>query len=125
VTVTMVGGGVVVVVVRRVTARRATRAGGSLCTIRFLTFVCLTRGGRVGLSTIWTAPPPITAPPAAHAVSFAKAIRTDIVPSSNRASLKPRAGTTSPPGRPHGSYGAAYVIILTKKGLSSNPRRAA
>ncbi len=104
VTVMTVGGGVVVVVVRRVTMRRTGRGGGGRCTIRFLTLVCFTSGGLWGWSTICTAPPPITAPPAAHAVSFAKAIRTDIVTSSNRARDGPGKGTGSPSGRPHGRH---------------------
>ncbi|MBB5685479.1 hypothetical protein [Sphingobium boeckii] len=35
-----------------------------------------------GFSATWTAPPPITAPPHAHAHNFARAIRTDIAPLS-------------------------------------------
>lgn len=46
--------------------------------------VCWVIAGRFGLSAICTAPPPITAPPAAHALSFAKAIRTDIAYLSHR-----------------------------------------
>ncbi len=103
VTVMTVGGGVVVVVVRCVTIRRAARGGGGRWTIRFFfTLVCLTSGGRWGWSTMWTAPPPITAPPAAHAVSFAKAIRTDIVTSSNQAEAQTRRGRRRRPSRPHG-----------------------
>jgi hypothetical protein len=36
------------------------------------------RAGRGADSATWTAPPPMIAPPQAHAHSFAKAIRTDI-----------------------------------------------
>lgn len=103
VTVTMVGGGVVVVVAtRRVTTRRGVR-GGSRWTIRFFfTLVCLTSAGRWGWSTMWTAPPPITAPPAAHAVSFAKAIRTDILTSSTR--CRPTRGEHHAAPPPDGPY---------------------
>lgn len=107
VTVTMVGGGVVVVVAtRRVTKRRGTR-GGSRWTIRFFfTLVCLTSAGRWGWSTMWTAPPPITAPPAAHAASFAKAIRTDILTSSTRCHPNRRARRAVwPPDGPHALIG--------------------
>lgn len=114
VTVMTVGGGVVVVVVRRVTIRRAARGGGGRWTIRFFfTLVCLTSGGRWGWSTMWTAPPPITAPPAAQAVSFAKAIRTDIVTSSNQAEAQTRRGTASPPGRPQAAHTAAMCSPLS------------
>ena len=78
-----VGGGVVVTV-RRVTTRRTGTAATRRCTILRLGLVCFRTAGRLGLSTMCTAPPPITAPPAAQAVSFARAIRTDIVNSSHR-----------------------------------------
>jgi len=41
-------------------------------------FVCFTIAGR-GDSATWTAPPPMIAPPHAHAQSFAMAILTDII----------------------------------------------
>jgi hypothetical protein len=76
-TVTTVGAQTVRVVV--VTTRRfgfvtdATRTGR--CTTRLVILVLTVR---LGVSAICTAPPPITAPPQAHAHNFAKAIRTDI-----------------------------------------------
>ena len=44
-----------------------------------LAFAFLTMAGRAGgFSATWTAPPPMIAPPAVQAHSFAKAILTDI-----------------------------------------------
>ena len=59
-------------------ARGATRARAR--TFAPLTFFdCFTIAGRSGgFSTTWTAPPPMIAPPAVQAQSFAKAILTDI-----------------------------------------------
>ena len=65
----------VVVIVRtlRITLRCATRTGAFACLIywRLISVRC-------GASAIWTAPPPMIAPPHAQAHNLAKAIRTDI-----------------------------------------------
>ncbi|BCI69455.1 hypothetical protein SPKIRA_02850 [Sphingomonas paucimobilis] len=111
VTVTTVGGGVEVVTVRRVTTRRTGLAGTRRWTIFRPGLVCLTTAGRLGLSTMCTAPPPITAPPAAQAVSFARAIRTDIVTSSY---VQPNGAAFR---RVQGSFSHSPVITLTKKDL--------
>lgn len=73
----------VVVVVRMTLRTRFTlRTGAWRAILRAFTFflaLCtLTCAG--GWSAICTAPPPISAPPHVHAHSFAKAIRTDIIP---------------------------------------------
>jgi hypothetical protein len=65
-----------------VRARRRTRLARFLITGAALTelaFAFLTIAGRAGgFSATWTAPPPMIAPPAVQAHSFAKAILTDI-----------------------------------------------
>ncbi|MFC7497668.1 hypothetical protein ACFQRC_00340 [Enterovirga sp. GCM10030262] len=51
-----------------------------------MAFAFLTSAGRVGgLSTAWTAPPPMIAPPQAQAANFAKAIFTDMTSTLFRA----------------------------------------
>ncbi len=56
----------------------ATRCTGRLTTF-FATFFLLNSVRGLAFSATWTAPPPISAPPAATAASLAKAIRTDMV----------------------------------------------
>lgn len=68
--------------------RWARRTGGRLVEVRtpearrtsaLWACACFTIAGRgCGFSAIWTAPPPITAPPHVQAHNFAKAILTDI-----------------------------------------------
>lgn len=68
-----------------VTVRRTTRLGAVRATVRrttrFLvtTFFATCARGLGLLSTTCTAPPPTSAPPQAHAQSFAKAMRTDMI----------------------------------------------
>jgi len=70
--------GAAVQVVRRV-VRRTTRVRSRASGTAFLPLlVCTTAGRSGGFSRTCTAPPPITAPPAVQAQSFAMAIRTDI-----------------------------------------------
>jgi hypothetical protein len=66
---------VLVTTTRRTRLTCATRRGAGLAfTEAFADWTTLGRGE----SATWTAPPPMIAPPAAHAQSFARAIRTDI-----------------------------------------------
>ena len=56
--------------------RRFARTGA----LAWATLACFTYSGRpgLGLSATCTAPPPMSAPPAAYTASFAMAVRTDI-----------------------------------------------
>ena len=75
---------VVVVTTRRTSFLRSVPATAALRTTRFLaTVYCLTTLGCVTRSTAYTPLPPMTAPPQAHAQSFAKAMRTDMMSHSS------------------------------------------
>jgi hypothetical protein len=62
----------------RWTTRRTTRRGAGRCGRVFAFAWAITAGRGGGFSATWTAPPPIIAPPAVQAQSFAKAILTDM-----------------------------------------------
>lgn len=82
----------VVVVTVRFTTRFTGRATVRFTTRFFATVTCFTTRGCWMRSVTYTPPPPITAPPQVQAHSFAKAMRTDIVPTL------PVAGVPLPTG---------------------------
>jgi len=94
--------------------RRAARCG-ALAALGVATLACFTYCGWpvFGLSATWTAPPPISAPPAAKAASLAMAVRTDMVfsLSSSEAARVPKADGPLPAAPcPTGSRSAEQAV---------------
>jgi hypothetical protein len=97
-----------------VLAERRTSFVGALAEA----LLALVMAGRGEDSATWTAPPPMIAPPQAHAHNFAKAIRTDIF---QHFLVVAPCDRQAPPTVTHPIFAKVQKKALTATGLTVNP----
>jgi hypothetical protein len=100
--------------VRRTTRRLAWRTGAALALAR-----CTTAGRSGGFWFMWTAPPPMMAPPQVQAQSFARAIRTDIPDLSSRPFPLRSGEDDLPPSRRSGCRKDMQTVGLSASALTT------
>lgn len=104
---------------RGATATRLTRGAGALATL-----ACLTYCGREVFcpSATCTAPPPISAPPAAKAASLAMAVRTDIIFSHYILGREQRRNRMGQPRRANAQIAETQRVPATTIALTESKR---